>query len=149
MSISENVVHRFACLADWRAFPAPYPCRKLHGNWWCHELGIPLKWKSERWLFRHDPTHLYTKIPHLLIYLLVVLHIPWWFGECVFLFACLKILDFKANKKWIAIITILSHLFLKKIYGIIGLGLVSNYGDSGEHLFLQISSVVSLRFFWI
>lgn len=42
------------------------------------------------------------------------------------------ITDFMENKELIAIITILSHLFLKKIYGIISIGIVSNYRVSGE-----------------
>lgn len=62
-----------------------------------------------------------------------MLHILWRLGECVCLSVCLKsselTTDSMGNKEWIAIITI---LFLKKIYGIIRLGLASKYGDSGE-----------------
>lgn len=113
----------FASSIGWRAFQATYPCWKLHSNCWCHELHILHKWKCERLLYRHDPTHPYVKNPYLLIYLPGHKWWPIWLGCTLlgagsFIFVCLQssehITGSMENKERIAIIRMLSHLLLKK-----------------------------------
>lgn len=82
------------------------------------ELGILHKWESERWFYRHDPTHSYIKIPHLLVYLPGHLTLGCrLLGACIFRFVCLEssehITGSMENQGRIAIIIILSHLVLK------------------------------------